>query len=107
VHGQRVREVLAPWRLPPWPHPAAVACVERDAAHFREDWHVFDRWCWLGTVRTLDAALALAQSAPRRFEADAYRIIRRALARAAGADVVTLWNRAPVAPAEAVEPAVS
>jgi hypothetical protein len=42
---------------------------------------VFDRWCWLGSVRTLDAALTLASEAERTFEVDAYRITRQAVAR--------------------------
>jgi DNA polymerase-3 subunit epsilon len=82
AHGARVRERLADRRIPPWPFAGAVALVERDARRFAEDVHVFDRWCWLGSVKTLAAAHALAATAPRRFEADAYRIARAALARA-------------------------
>jgi UDP-N-acetylmuramyl pentapeptide synthase len=55
-----------------------VALVERRADGLREDIHVYDRWCWLGTVRTLDAAQALADSAPRVFEADAARLALQA-----------------------------
>ncbi len=83
AHGARVRELLASWRIPPWPFDGAVALVERDAARFAEDLHVFDRWCWLGSVRTLAAAHELAATAPRNFEADTYRIARAALARPA------------------------
>jgi len=78
-HGQRLRDALAPWRLPAWPFRGALALVERNADRFREDWHVFDRWCWLGTVKTLDAARELARSAPARFEGDAARLAVRAL----------------------------
>ncbi|GAB4480026.1 MAG: exonuclease domain-containing protein [Burkholderiaceae bacterium] len=80
AHGARVRELLAEQRIPPWPFAGAVALVERDAARFAEALHVFDRWCWLGTVKTLAAAHELAATAPRGFEADAYRIARAALA---------------------------
>jgi DNA polymerase-3 subunit epsilon len=79
AHGERVREVLAPLLLPEWPRPGAIALIERNAGRFREDWHVFDRWCWLGTVKTHDAALTLAACAERRFEADAARLAIRAL----------------------------
>jgi DNA polymerase-3 subunit epsilon len=82
AHGVRVREALARWRIPAWPFDRAVALVERDAARFAEDLHVFDRWCWLGSVKTLAAAHELAATAPRNFEADTYRIARAALARA-------------------------
>ena len=77
-HAQRLRELLAPWLIPAWPHAGAVALVERADNRLREDIHVFDRWCWLGTVRTLDAAEALARAAPRVFEADAARLALQA-----------------------------
>ena len=77
-HAERLRDLLAPWLLPPWPHDGAVALVERNADRFREDVHVFDRWCWLGSVKTLEAAQALAQTAPRAFEADAARLALQA-----------------------------
>jgi DNA polymerase-3 subunit epsilon len=83
AHGTRAAELLAARRIAPWPHAGAVAIVEANADRFREDLHVFDRWCWLGTVKSLDAARALSRSAPRTFEPDAYRIARDALARAA------------------------
>jgi DNA polymerase-3 subunit epsilon len=80
AHSARLLEVLAPARIAPWPFAGAIALVERNAGRFREDVHVFDRWCHLGSVRTLDAALALARSdLPRRFDADVYRIARQAL----------------------------
>ena len=78
-HGERLRELLDPWLIPAWPHDGPVALVERNAERFHEDIHVFDRWCWLGTVKTLDAAAALARAAPRVFEADAARLALKAL----------------------------
>ena len=79
-HAQRLRELLAPWLIPAWPRSGAVALIERRDDQLREDIHVFDRWCWLGTVRTLGAAEALARSAPRVFEADAARLALQAFA---------------------------
>ena len=79
-HAQRLRELLAPWLIPAWPHSGAVALIERRDDQLREDIHVFDRWCWLGTVRTLEAAEALARNAPRVFEADAARLALQAFA---------------------------
>ena len=78
-HVARLRNLLLSWLLPAWPHSNAVALVENNAARFREEWHVFDHWCWLGTVRSLHAALELARSAPRVFEADAARLAVQAL----------------------------
>jgi DNA polymerase-3 subunit epsilon len=82
AHAARVAQAIEPWRVPAWPYAGAVALVERNPHRQREDWHVFDRWCWLGSVRTLDAALTLARGATRAFEVDAYRIARLAVARA-------------------------
>ena len=65
---------MQPWLLPEWPHANAIALVEHNAERFQEQWHVFDQWCWLGTVKSLNAALDLARSAPRTFEADAARL---------------------------------
>jgi DNA polymerase-3 subunit epsilon len=81
-HAARVAQAIEPFRIPAWPYRGAVALVETNPATLREDWHVFDRWCWLGSVRTLDAALSLATEAQRTFEIDAYRIARQAVARA-------------------------
>ncbi|HUL67130.1 MAG TPA: exonuclease domain-containing protein [Burkholderiaceae bacterium] len=81
-HAVRVAEAVEPLRIPAWPYRGAVALVETNRDRQREDWHVFDRWCWLGSVRTLDAALALAKRGERAFEVDAYRIARQAVARA-------------------------
>jgi len=81
-HAARVAHAVEPLRIPAWPYPGAVALVETNPERQREDWHVFDRWCWLGSVRTLDAALTLAKESERTFEVDAYRIARQAVARA-------------------------
>ncbi len=80
AHTGRVLAAVAPARIAPWPFSGAVALVERNAARFRDDVHVFDRWCHLGSVRTLEAAQLLAGSTlPRVFDADVYRIARQAL----------------------------
>jgi DNA polymerase-3 subunit epsilon len=81
-HATRVARAVEPLRIPAWPYQGAVALVESNTDRQREDWHVFDRWCWLGSVRTLEAALALARNAERTFEVDAYRIARQAVAQA-------------------------
>ena len=98
-HTARLRELLSPSLLPAWPHAGAIALVERNSERFREDWHVFDRWCWLGTVRSLDAAVELTASAERRFEADAARLAMRALSADPPwlLDVVELMREAAVA----------
>ncbi|HTT11678.1 MAG TPA: exonuclease domain-containing protein [Burkholderiaceae bacterium] len=81
-HAARVALAVEPLRIPAWPYRGAIALVETNAENRREDWHVFDRWCWLGSVRTLEAALPLARQAARVFDVDAYRIARQAVAQA-------------------------
>ncbi|MEG0821346.1 MAG: exonuclease domain-containing protein [Burkholderiaceae bacterium] len=78
-HTARVRAAMAAWRIARWPHPGAIALVERDPMRCTEDWHVFDHWAHLGSVKSLAAAADLAASAPRVFDADAYRLARLAL----------------------------
>ena len=94
AHAQRVDTLLEPLRIARWPYEAAVALIERRADGLREQLHVFDRWCWLGSVASLDAAHALAAAeTPRRFDADVYRIVRAALARG-GCTIVPLPQHA-------------
>ena len=85
AHAARLRELLEPRRVPAWPYAGAVALIERDAGGTREELHVFDRWCWLGTARSHEAAAQLAATAPRVFDADVYRIAQRALSTAGAA----------------------
>jgi DNA polymerase-3 subunit epsilon len=90
AHAQRLRELLELRRVPRWPYAGAVALVERDAGSGREDLHVFDRWCWLGTARSHEAAAELATTAARLFDADQYRIAVTALVGASALAVVEL-----------------
>jgi DNA polymerase-3 subunit epsilon len=79
VHALRLREALESRRVPAWPYAGAVALIERDDAGLAEELHVFDHWCWLGTVRTHEAAAQLAAGGARVFDADVYRIAHKAL----------------------------
>ena len=79
-HAVRLTELMQHWLLPCWPYEYAVALVEENSERFQQQWHVFDHWCWLGTVKTFDAAIELARNAPRVFEADAARLAIQTLA---------------------------
>jgi DNA polymerase III subunit epsilon len=107
AHHARVQDVVAPWLLPAWPHPAAIAFIERNPERFRESWHVFDRWCWLGTVGNFEAALALAREAPRVFEADAARLAIGAMAGRWPLEIVDLSLKRTDCPGTAVAAPVS
>ncbi len=78
-HRARLTELLAPFALPPWPYAGAIALVERNADRYQEQFHVFDRWCWLGTARSLGAAQEMAGLSARSFEPDAARLAVQAL----------------------------
>jgi len=78
--AQRVADALAPLRMPAWPYAGAIALVERDPLRFQEDWHVFDRWRHLGSVRSESAALSLARApASPRFEAPVFGLLQGTL----------------------------
>ena len=97
-------EVLADRRIPSWPWPGPIALVERadavagppeavgslEAEGPREDWHVFDQWCHLGTAADEATAQALAAGADRRFEPAAYRLLRGALTQQPELEIRTL-----------------
>jgi DNA polymerase-3 subunit epsilon len=71
--NRRPLAALAPLRLARWPYDGPVAIREG------EDLHVVDRWCHLGTVRSEADLWALLEQCQRHFEADTYRILRKAL----------------------------
>jgi DNA polymerase-3 subunit epsilon len=110
-HTERLKASMQRWLLPVWPFEHAIALIERNELRFHEHWHVFDRWCWLGTVKSFDAARELARNAQRIFEADAARLAVQALSGAKGwkLEVVQLFTdeRRAAMPAEALEPADS
>jgi DNA polymerase III subunit epsilon len=81
AHRVRTQAALAALQMPPWSFAGAVALIERNPARFTEDWIVTDQWCVLGLVKTHDAALTLARTAPRMLDAALYGVLKSALAR--------------------------
>jgi DNA polymerase III subunit epsilon len=80
AHALRLREALQPWQIPAWPHEGPIALIEDAGIGAVCDWHVIDRWRWLGTVHDRAQAGALAVAAPLpAFDADQYRIVQSAL----------------------------
>lgn len=82
-HAARLRQSLAHWRMPVWPLSGPGWVMEKrdiedntgDAAPATQ-WHVFDRWCYLGSASDIEAAQALIQNAERRFDIDAFRLLQ-------------------------------
>ena len=90
-HRQRVRDAMQTKRLHQWPYAGAISIIEKSANLLREDWHVIDQWCYLGTVRSEAAAWALARDAARHFDLDAYQIVQKHL----GATQICLMAPSP------------
>ncbi len=81
-HDARLAKALGALRARPWPWPGAVGLREFCADNGREQIHVVDHWCLLGSADDPPAlAELLADRPPRRFDLDSYRIIERWLAR--------------------------
>ncbi len=79
-HDARLAAALAGVGIKAWPWAGAVRVSEHHGASGRTRHHVFDRWCYLGTVADEAAAVALAARAPRAFDVDLWRILGRWLA---------------------------
>ncbi len=91
-HDLRLKTALAVLKLRAWPFPGRIAVRERDAEGARCEWHLFEQWCHLGTVKS---EAELHEAAQTRYDAafdlDTYRILRRELEKRAGSrDILTL-----------------
>ena len=91
-HDLRLMTALAVLKLRAWPFPGRIAIRERDDDAGRCEWHLFEQWCHLATVKSeaelFDAAQTRFDAA---FDLDTYRILRRALEQRAGsADILKL-----------------
>jgi DNA polymerase III subunit epsilon len=81
-HHRRLRAALAPYAVAPWPFAGPIGIREANEESGREELHVLDRWCHLGTARAEhEIAELLKAAAPRAFDLDIYRIIAGMLAK--------------------------
>ncbi|VVE41700.1 Excinuclease cho [Pandoraea cepalis] len=82
AHTERVRQALATLRLETWPYEGPIAVEERSADTSEVDYHVIDRWQYLGTVTSRDALDAFVDTLPAAtgFDPDIYRLLGRRLA---------------------------
>jgi len=80
LHSARLMTALAKFKLKTWPYRGAIAVVERDEFGMREDFHLVDRWRYLGTAHNeLALAECLEGAADAPFDPDIYRIIHKFL----------------------------
>ena len=78
AHDARLIGALASVSLKPWPWPGAVAFVEQSEHAQRSAWHVFDRWCHLGSADDEAGFAALCANLPAAaFYLDRYRMMQR------------------------------
>lgn len=92
THDLRLKTALAVLKLRAWPFPGRIAIRERSEDGARCEWHLFERWCHLGTAQS---EAELHEAAQTRFDAafdiDTYRILRRELEKRAGsADILRI-----------------
>lgn len=89
-HDARAREALERLRVQQWPWPGRIAIGEGATDSDAEGalaWHLVDHWCYLGSVKALDAtSLATLGERPVSFNIDTYKILRRALDQHTGHD---------------------
>ena len=81
LHSARLMAALAKYRLHRWPYSGPVALVERDEFGMHEDFHLIDRWRYLGTVHSAEACQQ-AREAPRSlppFDPEIYRLLSKAV----------------------------
>lgn len=92
MHSARLMSALAKLKLKSWPYRGPVGIVERDPVSERQEIHVVDVWCHLGTARS-DAELAeiLERGEPPVFDRDTYKLLTKHLG--GKTEVVTLSPR--------------
>lgn len=102
-HAARLAEALARLKLVSWPWEGPVAIRESTAD--REEVHVVDRWCFLGTFRSEEELWQedLFRTRPA-FDMDTYKLLVKHLMRTRGARVMPLQRAAAVLPARTPRP---
>lgn len=80
LHSVRTMAALAKFKLKPWPYRGPIALVERDEFGTREDFHIVDRWRYVGTANNEDEFARYLESAgSREFDPDVYRLVNKFL----------------------------
>jgi DNA polymerase-3 subunit epsilon len=95
LHDARLQMTLASLKLKPWPFRGPIGIREPTPDELGTRIHVIDRWRHLGTARDAsEIAEMLRNAVSGSFDADAYRIIRRALAAVRPRDLIQLKRTA-------------
>jgi DNA polymerase-3 subunit epsilon len=68
-HTDRLRTVMADWRVQTWPYGGPVKVKEG------QGWHVLDAWCYLGTAMNDAEVQALLELGRPAFDKDTYKVL--------------------------------
>ncbi|MEI7431609.1 MAG: exonuclease domain-containing protein [Betaproteobacteria bacterium] len=80
MHSARLMASMAKIKLAEWPYPGAVALIERDEFGMREDFHLLDRWRYLGIAQSESEVYeTLNGRREARFDPEIYRIANKYL----------------------------
>jgi DNA polymerase III subunit epsilon len=81
LHSSRLETALSGLKVQTWPYPGAVGLVEESSDGQRQDVHIVNNWCCLGTVQAgAEQEVLKTQAAVRpAFDKDTYQIVSRAL----------------------------
>jgi len=82
AHNVRLATALAPYRLPDWPFEGRILVREANPGTGIQEGHVFERWSHLGTARSEEDLMELAEARVEiDFDPDVYRILAAYLAK--------------------------
>lgn len=97
AHTGRTREALATLQLETWPYDGPIAIEERGSHSDAVEYHVIDRWQYLGSVASRDALDQLVDNMPAAtgFDPDIYRLLGRRLAASQAAPLTVLHLTRP------------
>ena len=79
-HSARLMSALSKLKLKPWAYSGPIGILETDEVTGRQDIHVVQAWCHLGTVKSeADVAKLLARPALAIFDRDIYQLLLKHL----------------------------
>lgn len=63
-------------KLLPWPFPGPIIIEEHDAVNKRSEAFVFNRWCFLGSIKQREDNDGVSETTHPEFDLDTYKILR-------------------------------
>ncbi len=80
LHYLRLKQALVPLRLKSWPYPGKICIRELNENTNRNELHVFENWCHLGTAQDEGELEEIAQArASLSFDLDVYNLLQKTL----------------------------